>query len=286
MRNGDPTPGQDKPDDEQWNVTLDDDFVKAATISEKNVHRPAGDPPPKRVWPRNLALALGAAALTVLGFKLLQPAEDTAPTAAASAPATAPGTAAPAAASAEATPTGRATSSAPAAAGRPQIPLDQVFPAEVKAADGTVYTKVGSATLASCTQPDSVGPRLIALIKSSKGCLGEQIALYKDPQNNQFNLALFTMKDPQDTVHLVTELTMDFEDFEVGAQAPPPASGLPVLPADSGMVQAFTGAGRAMLATLGQWNDGRATDRQQLVDRLTPLQTAVGKTVFACESQR
>jgi hypothetical protein len=285
MRNGDPPPGQDRPDDEQWNVTLDDDFVKAATISEKNVHRPAGDPPPKRVWPRNLALALGAAAVTVLGFKLLQPAGGVAPTAAAPAPATAPVTAAPAT-SAEATATGRTASSAPAAAGRPQIPLDQVFPAEVKAADGTVYTRVGSATLASCTEPDSVGPRLIALIKSSKGCLGEQIALYKDPQNNQFNLALFTMKDPVDTVRLVTELTMAFDDFEVGAQAPPPASGLPVLPADSGMVQAFTGAGRAMLATLGQWSDGRDSDRQQLVDRLTPLQTAVGKTAFAYESQR
>ncbi|MFJ9844164.1 hypothetical protein ACIRYZ_27640 [Kitasatospora sp. NPDC101155] len=278
MRNNDPGAGQGKSDDEQW-----DDFVKSVAMEEE-AHRRASEPPPKRVWPRNAALAVGAAALTVLGIEVTQPSGDTtAPAAQTSAPVTA----APAAAeSTGAAPTGRTASNAPAAAGRPQIPLDQVFPAEVKAADGTVYTKVGSATLASCTEPDSVGPRLIALIKASKGCLGEQIALYKDPQNNQFNLALFTMEDPVDTVHLVTQLSMEFEDFEVGAQAPPPASGLPVLPADSGMVQAFSGAGRAMLATLGQWSDGRGTDRQQLVDRLTPLQTAVGKTVFAYESQR
>ncbi len=38
-------------------------------------------------------------------------------------------------------------------------------------------------------------------------------------------------------------------------------------------------------AALGQWADGRSTDRQQLVDRLTPLQDAVAETVFARESR-
>jgi hypothetical protein len=48
----------------------------------------------------------------------------------------------------------------------------------VKVASGTIYTKVGATTVASCTEPDSVGPRLIAMIKESKGCVGEQVALY------------------------------------------------------------------------------------------------------------
>ncbi|MFG3224027.1 hypothetical protein ACGF07_04480 [Kitasatospora sp. NPDC048194] len=37
-------------------------------------------------------------------------------------------------------------------------------PPEVQAADGTRYPRVGSAVLAPCAEPDSVGPRLIALI--------------------------------------------------------------------------------------------------------------------------
>ncbi|MFH9347544.1 hypothetical protein [Kitasatospora sp. NPDC017646] len=265
MRNDDPGPGQDKIDDEQWN-----EFVKAVAAEEQAL-RPAAEPRPKRVWPRNAALALGTAALTLLGFKLLQPAADTA----------APAAAAPLAAL---TPTAAAGTPA-SAAGRPPIPLDQVFPAEVKTASGTVYTRVASAALPSCTEQDSVAPALIAVIKAGKGCVGEQVALYKDAQDDQFNLALFTMKDPMEAVDLVTRLSMHFEDFEVGAQAPPPASGLRTLPPDSGMVQAFSSAGRAMLVSLGQWSDGRATDRQQLVDLLTPLQNPVIKTVFAYESK-
>ncbi|MFI9365109.1 hypothetical protein ACIG5E_29270 [Kitasatospora sp. NPDC053057] len=270
MRNDDPGPGQDKTDDEQWN-----EFVQTVA-AEKEALLLAAEPGPKRVWPRNAALALGAAALTLIGFKVLQPAADTA----------APTTAAPLAALTSPTPTASAAPGTPAAAaGRPPIPLDQVFPAEVKAASGAVYTRVASAALPSCTEPDSVAPGLIAMIRAGKGCVGEQVALYKDAQDDQFNLAVFTMKDPMEAVDLVTRLSMHFEDFEVGAQAPPPASGLRTLPPDSGMVQAFSSAGRAMLVSLGQWSDGRATDRQQLVDLLTPLQSPVIKTVFAYESK-
>jgi hypothetical protein len=274
MHDGDPTSDHDQyqgqhpaAGDERWNVKLDDDFVRAATIIEGQGPRPGNDSP-KRVWPRNLAMALGAAALTFLVFKVVQPSPDK------TSDRSGPVTAVSATSSA-------ASSSAP---DRPQIPLDQAFPAEVKAASGVVYTKVGAALMSSCTQPDSVGPRLIEMIKESKGCVGEQVALYKDGQNNQFNIAIFTMKDPKDTVRLVTELTMAFDDFEVGAQAPPPASGLRTLPADSTLIQAFTGSGRAMVAGLGQWSDGRSTDLQALEDRLNPLQEAVGKIVFAYES--
>jgi hypothetical protein len=221
---------------------------------------------PKRVWPRNLALALLAAGVTFLVLNAMQPESDPAS-----------GTAV----QAVVAPTASAgSSSAPA---RPEIPLGRAFPARVKAG-GTVYTKVGAASPASCTEPDSVGPRLIAMINTSGGCVGEQVALYKDSKDDQFNLAVFTMKDPQDTVRLVTELSMAFQDFEVGAQAPPPSSGLRTLPADSTMVQAFTGTGRAMVVGLGQWSDGRAVDLQALENRLKPLQDAVGQNVLAYET--
>ncbi|MER7845724.1 hypothetical protein ABTZ03_17460 [Kitasatospora sp. NPDC096077] len=276
MRNDDPGRGRDKSDDEQW-----DELVKTMT-AEREAQLRADEPQPRRVWPRNAALALGAAAVTLVGAELLQPAPDT--TAAPAAPAVSTAAASDAARTAPVPTAGTPTAYNPAA-GRPQIPLDQVFPAEVKSADGAVYTKVASAALPSCTEADSVGPGLIAMIKAGKGCVGEEVALYKDARNNQYNLALFTMQDPLEALHMVTQLTMDYQNFEVGAQAPPPASGLPTLPPDSGMVQGFTGTGRAMLVGLGQWSDGRATDRQQLVDLLTPLQQAVGKSVLGYESK-
>jgi hypothetical protein len=77
---------------------------------------------------------------------------------------------------------------------------------------------------------------------------------------------------------------MAFDDFEVGAQAPPPSSGLRTLSPNSTMIQAFTGSGRAMVAALGQWSDGRSTNLQALDDRLSPLQDAIGKIVFAYEA--
>jgi hypothetical protein len=163
------------------------------------------------------------------------------------------------------------------------IPLAEAFPAHV--ADGTgAFTKLGAAVMKSCTEPDSVGSTLAASIAESKGCVGEEIALYKDAHNNQFNLAIFTMKEPQDTVKLVTQLSMAFDDYQVAAQAPPPGSGLPTLPADSGMVQSFTGQGRAMVVGLAQWSDGRTRDYQQLVDRLGPLLKKVSKNVARYET--
>ncbi|MEV6209028.1 hypothetical protein [Kitasatospora sp. NPDC051914] len=166
---------------------------------------------------------------------------------------------------------------------RPMVPPAEAFPAQVKGAGGAVFTKVGAVVLKSCTEPDSVGPLLATMIEESRGCVGEQVALYKDAQNNQFNLAVFTMKDPADTVKLVTRLTMAFDSYQVGAQAPPPGSGLPTLPPDSGMVQSFTGQGRAMVVGLGQWSDGRVAEYQKPVDRLEPLLEGVSEKVAAYE---
>ena len=43
--------GQDGPDDDTWNVVLDDEFIRSATVKE-----PAAIAR-RRVWPRNAALA-------------------------------------------------------------------------------------------------------------------------------------------------------------------------------------------------------------------------------------
>ncbi|MCH0542160.1 hypothetical protein I3F58_21915 [Streptomyces sp. MUM 203J] len=222
----------------------------------------APSPSSRRVWPRNAALALSAAAVAFLAMRLTAPPSDDEPVTAAPAQAASP-----------------APTVAAAAADRPVIPLEQAFPPEVSDGRGGTYTKVGAAALESCTEPDSVGPTLIAHIEEGEGCLGEHIALYKDAQNNQYNLAVFTMKDPKDTVRIVTELTMAFHDYQVAAQAPPPDSGLPVLPPDSGLIQAFNGQGRAMVAGLAQWSDGAHRDFQDLGERLNPLLRKVSENV-------
>ncbi|MFF3115949.1 hypothetical protein ACFVSN_43055 [Kitasatospora sp. NPDC057904] len=224
-----------------------------------------------RVWPRNLAYAAGAAAVAFAVMRVLQPAGDDGTPAAKPAPAPA-----------ASTPATSATASASPGAPAP-IALEDAYPAQVKAG-GIVYTRVGSKTLTTCTSADSVGPRLIALVKQGHGCLSHQIALYKDERSNQYNLSVFTFSDPADTAHVLTRLAADITDHQVGAQAPPPGAGLPVLPADSGMVQSFAGAGRAMIVGLGQWSDGHATDYQRLTDRLSPLLDAVSKKALAHET--
>lgn len=261
--NDDVPPGHDSLDDDKWNVVLNHDFVRGATVKE------APAPARKRVWPWVAAPAVLAAAAAA-AFLLLRPTssssdEAAAPVSTASAPAP-------------------RVSPMSTAAARPVIPPAEAFPAHVVGGTGA-FTKLGAAMLKSCTEPDSVGPTLAAMIAGSKGCVGEEIALYKDARNNQFNLAVFTMKDPQDTVKLVTRLSMAFDDYQVAAQAPPPGSGLRTLPADSGMVQSFTGQGRAMVVGLAQWSDGRARDYQRLADRLEPLLTKVSKNVARYESE-
>ncbi|MFK0258011.1 hypothetical protein [Streptomyces sp. NPDC090445] len=177
-----------------------------------------------------------------------------------------------------------AAAPSPSVADRPMIGLADAFPDQVTDPAGGTYTKVGAVALKSCTEPDSVGPLLADYIAQGKGCVGEQVALYKDAKDNQFNLAVFTMKDPMDTVMLVTRLGSAPMDYQVGAQAPPPASGLKTLPPDSGMVQSFTGQGRAMVVGLGQWSDGATRDYQPLVERLTPLLNSVSDRVARYET--
>lgn len=272
-KNDEITPGRDESEEERWRA-----FQREFERANGPLEQPA-PAPPKRVWPRNLALALVAGSLAFAALKLTSAASEDGPTATAAAeavkntPGTTPSPAAPAA------PAATATATAP----RPMVPLAEVFPERVPDGAGGSFTRVGSAVMPSCTERDSVGPRLAALIESSRGCVGEQIALYKDAQNNQYNLAVFTMKDQQDSVMLVTELTMAFNDYQVGTQAPPRGSGLATLGPETGMVQSFAGYGRVMVVSLGQWSDGRTGNFQKLVDGMQPLQKGVTDRVTRYE---
>ena len=268
--NDDMPAGHGRVGDDEWN-----DFVNrfAAQTAPAAAPVPASAPARKRVWPWVVVPTVAVA--VVAAFLVLRPADSSSDETAEPAEPTAT-------VSAASTPSAEATTERPASV-RAMVPPADAFPAKV-GTGANAFTKVAAVTMPSCTEADSVGPRLIKMIDESKGCVGEEIALYKDGHDNQFNLAVFTMNDPQDTVKLVTELSMAFDDYEVGAQAPPPDSGLPTLPADSGLVQAFTGQERAMVVGLGQWSDGRVGDYQKLVDRLEPLLKVVSANVARYET--
>ncbi|MFF3885997.1 hypothetical protein [Streptomyces sp. NPDC001914] len=93
-----------------------------------------------------------------------------------------------------AAPTPRASVTTAREADKPIVLLSDAFPVHVTDGGGGTFTRLGSAVLKSCTEPDSVGSALAAGIAAGRGCLGEEIALYKDKHENQFNLAIFTMK--------------------------------------------------------------------------------------------
>lgn len=268
--------GRSGRDDDEWNDFVRRFEAEGADGTNGSALRPA--PRPRRVWPRNLALALAAAGATlaVLKYTGSSPYEGTA------APAQTASTPTGAAPAAPSTAPKRGAQAAVIDT-RPMTPLADLFPAEVKGASGATFTRLGSKALESCTEPGSVGPRLAAMIKGGAGCVGEQIAFYKDDRNNQFNMAVFTMKDQRDTLRVVTELGMAFDDYQVAVQAPPAGSGLPALPADSGLVQSFSGYGRVMVVALGQWSDGRTADFQRLVDGMKPLHDEVARRVGAHE---
>ncbi|MBT2448902.1 hypothetical protein J7F03_17745 [Streptomyces sp. ISL-43] len=258
--------GQNGPDEDEWNA-----FVLAHAAGT-----PSAEPfVPKRAWPRAVLAVLLLAGLAFVALKFIGSPFDAGVTAPTSTQAEAQGK-----------PGAGSAGSSTTAGERPMIPLAEAFPAQVPDGKGGTFTKVGAVVLESCTEPDSVGPGLAAALSDSGGCVGEQVALYKDAHGNQYNLALFTLKDPRDAVRLVTRLSMAFDDHQVGAQAPPPGSGLPVLPADSGMVQSFTSQGRVMAVGLGQWSDGRVADYQKLVDGLAPLLKAVSDRAARYETAR
>ncbi|MEU5383013.1 hypothetical protein ACWEPB_05975 [Kitasatospora cineracea] len=164
---------------------------------------------------------------------------------------------------------------APAASGGPGavIPLS-VFPEKVQG-----YTLVADAADSDCTGADLVTPTLAGLITQAHGCLGIDLALYRDAAGNQYRLALFTMKDPTTLPHLVNQLAVDATHYQVAVQLPPRDSGLRELPPESGFVQDFVSYGTGMLIGMAQWSDGRTGDFNELVKQLSPLTDAVIRNV-------
>ncbi|GAA4839786.1 hypothetical protein GCM10023235_14010 [Kitasatospora terrestris] len=155
------------------------------------------------------------------------------------------------------------------------MPLS-VFPQQVQG-----YTLVAGKADPVCTGADTVATVLAGKIAQSHGCLGVDVALYRDADGNQYNLALFTLKDPLDALDLMTFLARDPTDYEVAVQLPPKESGLRQLPADSGLVQEFALNGSALLVGMAQWSDGRTADFDKLVEQLSPLTRAVVARVQA-----
>ncbi|MFF7990682.1 hypothetical protein ACFZDG_12950 [Kitasatospora xanthocidica] len=264
-----------------------DDFVrefekdKAAGGGSAAAAEPVRQPERRRSR-RRLLLPVAAALLVAAGAAayLLRPS-DPAPAAAPAPGAPAPGApvgSAPGSAAATqpiAAPSAAADTPASAAVSPSAIPLS-VFPTQVPG-----YTLVAGVARSNCTGPDTVAPTLAGLITQGHGCLGVDLALYKDAEGNQFNVALFTMADQGDGVHLVTFLGAHADSFQVAVHVPPTDSGLRRLPVGSGRVQSFAAYGHSMLVGSAQWSDGRTTDLDTLVQRLSPLTDAVLKSVPA-----
>jgi hypothetical protein len=250
--------------DHAWNSFVEK-FHREAAETKAAAGRANNEPPEQprraRTWPRNLLLAVIAGAVTaaVVQYQHLHAHRAVVATAL-------PGKAAP----------------APAKKGEivlPEPATAQIFPASVTGSGGTVYTRVGMARVPSCTTSDMVAPTLAGLIVQSHGCSGLEVALYKDADKDQFNLAVFTMKDPVDAVTIIGDLSSNLTDYEVGTEAPPPGSGLPTLSATSGLVQSFAGVNNVMIVAIGQWSDGRSSDYQQLENLTTPLMNGVSTLV-------
>ncbi|BAJ26772.1 MULTISPECIES: hypothetical protein [Kitasatospora] len=178
-----------------------------------------------------------------------------------------------AAASPKATPSAKASPSAKAAAPSSgalsgAIPLS-VFPQQVQG-----YTLVAKQENPVCTGAETVSPTLAGLITQGAGCAGIAQALYRDAAGNQYNLALFTMVDPMDSIDLVNRLS-GVREPQVAVLLPPKTSGLTALAADSGIVQNFAVHDHGMLIGMAQWADGRTADYNELVTLLVPLTQAV-----------
>lgn len=251
----------------------------------------------RRVWPRNLAVAVIAGALAVGAAVFLRHGglpgmhgsgvHDAAVAGSGTASAKAGesgkggegGSATASSATAELAGAESAGAGSADAAGVSQIAVSELFPQTVRGTNGTVYTLVTAGALNNCVNSDMVGPTLAGLFVQSKGCVGGEGALYKDAAKDQFNMTVFTLKDPVDAASIVTDLSMSPSDFEVGVLAPPAGSGLLTLPATSGIIQQFASSGHYMGVFMAQWSDGRAADYSSLQKLLTPLQNAVSGTM-------
>ncbi|MFE1316041.1 hypothetical protein [Kitasatospora phosalacinea] len=267
--------------DELW-----DEFVREF---EKNnaTHEPAAaeraqqqvqeQPPPEGRRSRRRVLVPLAVALLIAagaGAYALRPTDSepaAAPAPSASPSASASRSASPSAPVSPSTSASALSGSAPSDDPTATLPLS-VFPAQVEG-----YSLVKKTTSPVCTGAETVSPILAGLIVQGSGCLGVDQALYKDADGNQYNLVLFTMKDPAEAAHLVMSLAEIADKPQVVGLVPPADSGLRHLPDDSGTVQHFVGLSHHIMIGTAQWSDGRSKDFNILVEQLSPLANSVAR---------
>ncbi|QKW18283.1 hypothetical protein HUT16_03670 [Kitasatospora sp. NA04385] len=240
-----------------------DNAVREPSAAERAEQAGARRPGPRRSR-RRLLLPLSVALLVVAGtaayaYDTVRSTPPTAPPAAAS-PARPGSSASPGSSAAPADPAGLSDAAPTAAA-----PLS-VFPERVQG-----YTLVKKVANPVCTGADTVAPTLAGLIAQGKGCLGVDLAMYRDAAGNEYNLVLFTMKDADDAKQLLLWLGDHIGTYPVVVQLPPDDSGLRQLPADSGLVESYAAQGNYLLAGMAQWADGHTGNFNDLVARLTPL---------------
>ena len=243
-------------------------FGDAAAEPEKSEKWPER----RRVWPRNLAIAIIIGAVAVGVVQTMRQKDAHATSSASNANGNAKATP-------SASPRSAASATNAASGTVSQIPVSQLFPQTIQGTNGAVYTLVTAGGLNNCVNSDMVAPTLAGLFAQSNGCIGGEGALYKDAAKDQFNMTIFTLKDPADVLSIVTDLSMDPTDFEVGALRPPAGSGLTTLSATSGIFQQFAGSGHYLGVFMAQWSDGRAADYGSLQKLLNPLQNVVSTTI-------
>ncbi|RKE17647.1 hypothetical protein [Streptomyces sp. TLI_171] len=217
MRSSDPdgpAPGGDDPD---WDLTLDEEFVRSATIREDLLHGGPADPAP-RAGRRRLVLGVSAAILAAVGGGLLYlPAADQAeprPSAAPAAPTPPPPPGPVSAAAPAPSPT------LPALPDGYTVPLDAFFPATLPAGVGPDFVRVSAADLPSCTDLPGIAARERETVRRAGRCAAAQSAVYTI-RDNRFTLIVLTMATDQEAFDLMNALSKPTEPDENGYLAGP-----------------------------------------------------------------
>jgi hypothetical protein len=167
-----------------------------------------------------------------------------------------------------------AKAGAPSVTAPAALTPEQSFPAAVGD-----YVKVRQLALPNCTENPAVQPTLAGLVVQGHGCLGMSFALYADSAKNEYTVAVLSLKDPADAPSIVTTLSANPTDVQIGTVLPPASAGLRTLGSDDGAVQQFASEGPYVTIGVAAWSDGHRGDYQKLEERLTPIFQAVAKQV-------
>ncbi|MFJ5228929.1 hypothetical protein ACIQBJ_03420 [Kitasatospora sp. NPDC088391] len=208
MRPSDPAPGGDH--DPDWNLTLDEEFVRAAAFREDTLHaRPAGPPEPgPRTGLRRLVLSGSALVLAAVGAWLLYVPASRAPESATEV---------------------NAAAVPPLALPADWVaPLDAVFPERPAArpADrlGPAPVRESAADLPSCADPAVPAPQG-ELLRRAGRCVAAQRAVYTVGEG-RLTMSVLTMASAEQADAAVSALrTAPAADPAAPAADPPPSVG-------------------------------------------------------------